>query len=54
MWTIVVYSQTHGRLHIGADGVSWPPEKRMKKIKKQKHAKEQFSEWGVGRCRERR
>ena len=29
----------HGRPHIGANGVSWPPWKNEWKIKKRKHAK---------------
>jgi len=32
-------SLAHGRPHIGANGVSWPPWKNEWKIKKRKHAK---------------
>jgi len=34
----------HGRPHVGANGVSWPPGNGWK-IKKRKHAKQQFSEF---------
>ena len=52
----------NGRLHIGANGVSWPPWKNGWKIKKQKHAKKSsflclcyiLRAIRAGRCRERR
>ena len=33
----------HWRLHMGANGVSWPPGKMDEKLKNKKHAKKQFS-----------
>jgi len=33
------WQHRHGRPHIGANGVSWPPWKNVRKIKKRKHAK---------------
>jgi len=49
-------SEAHGRPHIGANGVCWPPWKNGWKIKNRKRAKKQFSElgWSEGICRERR
>ena len=52
----------HGRLHIGASEVSWPPWKNGWKIKKRKHAKKSsflclcyiLRAIRAGRCRERR
>jgi len=49
----------HGRPHIGANGVSWPPWKNGWKIKKRKHAKKSsflniLRAIRAGRCRERR
>jgi len=69
--TVIQFSSVHvhGRPHIGANGVSWPPWKNAWKIKKRKHAKRAvfwFSELIIlclcyilrairaGRCRERR
>ena len=39
----------HGRPHIGANGVSWPPGKMDEKFKKRKHAKRAVFWMGVGR-----
>ena len=43
---------SHGRPHIGANGVSWPPWKNGWKIKKRKHATKRAIR--TGSCRERR
>ena len=39
VWGGVEKSGTHGRPHIAENGVSWPPWKNGRKIKKRKHAK---------------
>ena len=60
--TLWPHASTHGRPHIGANGVSCPPGKMDNKLKSENMQKEQFSMFLVyfestiraGRCRERR
>jgi len=37
------WTQPHGRPHMGANGVSWPPGKMAEKLKSENMQKEQFS-----------
>ena len=39
IWYDTIRYNTHGRPHIAANGVNWPPRKYGWKIKKRKHAK---------------
>ena len=55
------WTQPHGRPHMGANGVSWPPGKMAEKLKSENMQKSRFLRLcyilraiRAGRCRERR